>query len=145
MVAQGPEAQCGPCAKGVPLDLWPRTQALGPTAVLLCAFPQGSGQWARGVVLGALARFTQLSVFPLSPCRWVGPLLQPSVFPIPWAYSSVPTYCILSDLGLPFSFFDNHPPSPQMESFLGAAEAKPGVIITHTRNNPESCWAHIRA
>lgn len=77
----------------------------------------------------------------------VSPLLQPLTLPFPLAYSPVPTTTYFLTLGfpVPFSFFANHPPSPQMESFLGAAEAKPGVIITHTRNNPESCWAHIRA
>lgn len=127
--------------KGSPLVLWVTRRAAAPTAVL------------QGVV----------QCPPVSRSSgWLCPALRPSSLSLTpgSAHSSrlllflsprLTHLCLLSahsltlDFPVPFSVFASRHPFPQMEGFLGAADTKPGVIITHTRNNPESCWAHIRA
>lgn len=105
--------------------------------VLLCAFAQGRGQGDRSLV--------SWLAFPssLPSCAHLGPWVSPLwLSPPPGLTPLRPLTASFLTLGFPrpFSLFANNPPSPPMESFLGAAEAKTGVIITHTRNNPESCW-----
>lgn len=119
MVAQGPEAQCGPCAKGVPTGFVAKDAGFRPNCHPAGCFSpgqwamgKGSGSWSSGSLSPALC--PPSLTLPLS-----GPTLPAFCFSHPRLTHLCPLTAYFLTLGFPSHSLTTILPLPRWKVFWG--------------------------